>query len=397
MNPVRSLCTWSDAFDVVTTEFSALPAVVIPIKEANGLVAVEALPALNDLPAYASSAMDGWAVCGSGPWRVRGEVATGRQSSTELTDSECLKISTGGVIPIGCTAVIPWEDVTVNDDVVTGTVELGANIRPAATEAAKGEVLLDAGTRLTPTFLGLLAASGYDTVPVITRPRVTVILLGDELVQTGLPKDGKIRDALGVQLPSFLASCNADIVTADFITDDTEVIVAAFESAFRSSDFVISTGGTADGPKDFAKFVIEHFGMEFLVDRVRMRPGYHFLLAAASHAGRRIPYIALPGNPQSAIAALSSFGIPLLARLGGAAPASLTEVKLGVELTTPRDFARLVPGRILDGAFMPSGYLGSAMLRGLAASDGFALVAPGLNPSGATAHWIPLPFLSPRG
>jgi molybdopterin molybdotransferase len=201
-----------------------------------------------------------------------------------------------------------------------------------------------------------------------------------------------IRDSLGVQLPSFLRRCGAEVVSVEFLPDEPGVIAAAFAAALEHADFVISTGGTADGPKDFAKFVIEHFEMKCLVDRVRVRPGYHFLLAKAHLGSRKIPYIALPGNPQSAIAALSSFGVPLLAVMSGLTAQTPQEIQLAAEISTPKDFARLVLGTVTAGTFTAGDYLGSAMLRGLADSAGFALVAPGTNPAGSAAHWIGLPF-----
>ncbi len=392
MNPQRTLCTWAETFEAVTTCVASLAPETIGLREASGRITASPLLALSALPAYATSAMDGWAVSGEAPWRIIGEVATGTASNVKLEIGQCLKISTGGVVPAGCTSVVPWEDAQVENDTLQANTELGTNIRPAATEAVVGDVIVDADTRLVPTHLGLLAAVGIDSVIVRPRPRIAVLLLGDELIHEGLPHDGKIRDALGVQLPAFLEACGAEVTMLTFLEDDPEVIAKAFAQAFECADLVISTGGTADGPKDFAKFAIEHFDMDFIVDRVRMRPGYHFLLATKKVEGREVPYIALPGNPQSAIASLTSFGIPLIDVLAGLSPQWPTEVTISSAFSTPPNFARVVLGRVENGVFSQGEYLGSAMLRGLAASDGFALIAPGDNPAGAPAHWLPLPF-----
>lgn len=392
MNPRFTLCTWFETFSHITTHFSALASESLSLSAAAGRVVAHPLSALADLPAYATSSMDGFAVAGEGPWRIVGEVATGRSSDYVLSAGECLRISTGGVIPAGCTAVIPWEDAHEVADFVSGGVEPGANIRPAATEAAQGDVLIEAGTSLLPTHIGLLAATGHDSISVVRRPRVSVLLLGDELIHQGLPHSGMIRDSLGVQLPSYLETCGADVVMLSFLKDDPESIKAAVAQAVDQSDLIITTGGTADGPKDFAKFIIESFSMDFVIDRVRMRPGYHFLLSTLTTSERTIAHIALPGNPQSAIASLTSFGVPLLDVMSGRTPKPPVDVVLGKATSTPAEFARLILGHVVDGVFSEGAYLGSAMLRGLAASDGFALVPPGNHLAGAPAHWIALPF-----
>lgn len=129
-----------------------------------------------------------------------------------------------------------------------------------------------------------------------------------------------------------------------------------------------------------------------MIDCVKVRPGYHVLLAKVSHAGRAIPFLALPGNPQSALAALYSFGKPLISTLLGASDFDITEVELSSSLNTPAGFSRLVPGRLNGKEFTQTEYLGSAMLRGVAHAQGFALISPGVNPAGSNARWIPFAF-----
>jgi molybdopterin molybdotransferase len=126
-----------------------------------------------------------------------------------------------------------------------------------------------------------------------------------------------------------------------------------------------------------------------VIDCVKVRPGYHVLLACLSRKSREIAFLALPGNPQSALAALYSFGEPLIGSLLGASDKQLAEVELISSMTTPEGFSRLVPGTINGKVFTPTAYLGSAMLRGVAHAQGFALISPGVNPASATARWIP--------
>jgi molybdopterin molybdotransferase len=127
-------------------------------------------------------------------------------------------------------------------------------------------------------------------------------------------------------------------------------------------------------------------------DCVKVRPGYHVLLARLSKKPRDIAFLALPGNPQSALAALYSFGEPLIGSMLGASKKVSSEVELTSPLTTPEGFSRLVPGTINGKVFTPTAYLGSAMLRGVAHAQGFALISPGVNPAGSKARWIPFAF-----
>lgn len=333
--------------------------------------------------------MDGWAVSGDGPWKLIGEVATGIASKQVLHYGQCLAIATGGVIPRGTTAVIPWEKATENNDEISGEIELGANLRPAGMESKVSDLLASMGTRITPPMAGLFAAAGHDRVAVTVQPRVAIFFLGDELIHEGIPTDGAIRDALGPQIPAVLSSMGATIFSAKFVKDDLDTLNLEIAKTLEYVDIVITTGGTADGPRDFVKPALKNLGATLLIDCVKVRPGYHVLLASVAAGGRDLAFLALPGNPQSALAALYSFGKPLIDSFLGASQEVLAEIELSSSLTTPEGFSRLVPG-ILDGkVFSPTEYLGSAMLRGVAHAQGFGLIRPGVNQAGSTARWIP--------
>lgn len=381
--------TWDQAFDISSRSFSKLAADQVTLKDAIDRYTAEDVLSLCDLPAFETSSMDGWAVSGDGPWKLIGEVLTGKVSSDVLHYGQCLAIATGGVIPQGTTSVIPWEKASEKDGQIFGEIEVGANIRPAGMESKTGDVLVTAGTRITPPMAGLFAATGHDAIKVVAQPRVAIFFLGDELIHSGVPLDGAIRDSLGPQLPSLLTKMGATIFSAGFIKDDLDVLNAEIAKVLDSVDLIITTGGTADGPRDYVKPALKNLSATMVIDCAKVRPGYHVLLARLSRKSRDIAFLALPGNPQSALAALYSFGEPLIGSLLGASEKKLAEVELISSLTTPEGFSRLAPGRINGKVFTPTAYLGSAMLRGVAHAQGFALISPGVNPAGATARWIP--------
>jgi len=379
--------TWDEAFDIASKSFAHLGSETVLLSSAFGrTLAVDAV-SLCDLPAFETSAMDGWAVCGPSPWKVIGEVATGKASEQTIGNQECMKISTGGVVPKGATSVIPWEIAHEDAGSITGVIDLGANIRPAGVESNKNDILFVAGTRLNSPMVGLLAATGHDKLVVRRKPRIAIFFLGDELLHTGVPTDGAIRDALGPQLPAMIEGFGADVVFARFVKDDLDTLNSQIAESLHDADMIITTGGTADGPKDYVKFAISQLRGRYLLDCVKVRPGYHILLATIEHDDRHIAFLALPGNPQSAIAALTSFGRPVINSLLGAPTMPPSAIQLAQEFKTQEGFSRLVPGNLEGSTFTPTGYLGSAMLRGVAQASGFALVDPG----GKSARWLELP------
>lgn len=344
---------------------------------------------LCDLPVFETSSMDGWAICDDGPWEIIGEVVTGTKSIQSLEAGQCIAISTGGVIPNGTTAVIPWEKVSNKDGYIIGDIDPGANIRPSGAECKKGDFLFSVGTLVNPPMAGLFAATGHDLIEVFKKPRVAIFFLGDELIHSGISSDGAIRDALGPQLPTIIKNMGALVMSTQFVKDDLTKLKNEITKVLDSVDIIISTGGTADGPRDYVKPVLEHFGATMIIDCVKVRPGYHMLLANINHGNRELPFLALPGNPQSALAALASFGTSLINAFFNSKPLLLKEIKITSEINTPEGFSRLVPGNLDGNLFTPTKYLGSAMLRGVANAQGFALINPGINSAGANARWIP--------
>lgn len=255
-----------------------------------------------------------------------------------------------------------------------------------------GDVIARAGTVVTPALAGFLAATGHDELRVALRPRVSLLLLGDELQESGIPRDGKVRDSLGPQLPGWLDRMGAEVVAQGRVPDQLDGVVEAFRKAAGSADLVLTTGGTAAGPRDHVHAAIEAAGGRLVVNRVAVRPGHPMLLATVPGVnGREVPLVGLPGNPHSAVVGLVTLACPLVASMLGRPSAALRRVPTIEELRAPAHHTRLVAGNVEDGLFVLSPYGGSAMLRGLAQSSGFAVVPEGATPAGAVVQWLPLP------
>lgn len=336
--------------------------------------------------------MDGWAVAGFGPWVIVGDALAGSPLAQPLTPGTAARIATGAVVPAGTRSVIRWEDARVAEGLVTAEPSSGSNIRQAGEECKVGDLIARVGTTVTPSLAGYLAATGHDHVDVVSRPRVHVLLLGDELQQSGIPSGGRVRDSLGPQLPGWLLRMGAEVLAGDLVADDLEAVAATLAHAARDSDLVITTGGTAAGPRDHLRAAIERNAGTILVDCVAVRPGHPMLLAElAIDDGRRVPIVGLPGNPHSAIVGLLTLAEPLIGAMLGRTRTPLAIVTNTSELRAPKDHTRLIAGNLVAGRFELSPYGGSAMLRGLAQSSGFAVVPEGTTPAGAHVQWLPLP------
>ncbi|MEU3745000.1 MULTISPECIES: molybdopterin molybdotransferase MoeA [Streptomyces] len=378
----------------------------VPLGAALGRVLAGPLLALTDLPSFDTSAMDGWAVAGTGPWTVReeGAVLAGHAPAAVLADGEAVRIATGARVPAGTTAVIRTEHSrTERGGAAPGPllhalreVRTRQDIRPRGQECRTGDRLLPAGSAVTPAVLGLAAAAGYDTLPVLPRPRVEILVLGDELLTAGLPHEGLIRDALGPMLGPWLEALGAEVLATRRIGDDAEELYAAVTAS--TADLLVTTGGTAAGPVDHLHRVLDAAGATLLVDGVKVRPGHPMLLARlAGQEPRHL--VGLPGNPLAAVSGLLTLAEPLLATLMGCArePHSAPGVPVQDEIQGHPHDTRLVPVVRRAGRAVPLHYNGPAMLRGIAAADGLAVVPPDGARPGQALEILGLPWPTAAG
>jgi molybdopterin molybdotransferase len=357
---------------------------------------VEDLVALSDLPVADTSAMDGWAVSGGPPWRVVGDLHAGHLLQDRLVEGECIGIATGAVVPEGADAVVPVEH-SVRDLTGVRPVDSGGgfpvrtHIRYAGEEARRGDVLLPAGTVVTPPVVGLAAAVGHDTLLVTPPAVVDVLVLGGELSRSGQPEPGLTRDALGPQMPAWLAALGAHLRSTQRLADRLPGLTEAL--ATSPADVVVTTGGTGAGPRDHVRSAVLRAGGRVLVESVHVKPGHPMLLAALP--GDRW-LVGLPGNPLAACAALLTLLQPLLGGLRGSPTVPpMTATTASAERHRPGDGHRLLPVRRgPDGVAVVLPSCGSAMLRGLAQATGLAVVPPQGAGAGDEVEYLPLPWQS---
>jgi molybdopterin molybdotransferase len=379
---------------------AAPPPVRLPLAEADGRTLAEPLVTLTDLPAFATASIDGWAVRGDGPWRPVGRVLAGETAGPLEADGTCVEIATGAMVPAGTTALVRVENSTTDAaGLVSGVPKAGPEWRQAGEEAARGEELLAAGTPVDPAVLGLAASCGYDTLPVRPAPRAALLVFGDELLTSGPPGAGRVRDALGPLVPAWLRRCGAH-VDADAVVgpveDTLDAHLAAVRAGLAVADVVCTTGGTMHGPVDHLHPALAELGAEYVVNTVAVRPGFPMLLARVAGPDGRPRFLAgLPGNPQSAVIALASLVGPLLAGLHGRELPVLSSVELAAPVPGRGAYTHLaLVATDRHGRARPVGHVGSAMLRGLAGAAGFAVIRPDTaGAAGDRVPFLPLPLL----
>ncbi|MFB7510378.1 molybdopterin molybdotransferase MoeA, partial [Streptomyces broussonetiae] len=309
--PLRAARDWERARAIARScAGQPLPAVPRTLADALGHALAEPLLALTDLPSFDTAAMDGWAVTGPGPWRLAGAGVLAGAQPGPLGPGSAVPIATGARVPSGATAVLRREHGEADAgqgllyDRCPGPVCEGQDIRPRGQECRSGEPLLPAGTAVTERVLGLAAAAGYDRLTVHRRPSVELLVLGDELLGEGVPRGGRVRDALGPLLAPWLRRCGAELIGHHRIADDP----GPLRDAVRRSpaDVVLTTGSTAAGPVDFLHDTLRSVGARLLVDSVAVRPGHPMPLAElpATADGRARRLVGLPGNPLAAVSGL---------------------------------------------------------------------------------------------
>jgi molybdopterin molybdotransferase len=381
---------------LLAAQATPLPPQNLPLRDALGCLLAADLTALGDLPAADNSAMDGWAVAGSPPWRVMADLPVGRLYGHRLQAGQCVRIATGATVPDGTDAVVPVEDsMTGASGVRPTTVRwpepggLRSHIRRTGEEASRGDSLLPAGTIVTPPVVGLAAAAGNDTLLVVPTATVDVFILGDELLDAGVSGAGQTRDALGPQLPGWLHSFGVAPRTVRRLPDNLAVLTAALTAS--DAHVLVTTGGTSVGPRDHVRAAVEQSGGCLLVDGVDVKPGHPMLLA--SLPGDRW-LVGLPGNPLAACVTMLTLIEPLLTALHGRQPRPQGRVLLATaEPGRLGDGHRLLPVALAgDGTAVVQPSCGSAMLRGLAAATGLAVIDPSGAAAGQEVRYLALPW-----
>lgn len=311
-----------DAQRDVLAAVAPLPPERVPVWSASGLVLAEDVVSAHDVPPFANSAMDGFAVRHAdivsvpATLAVSEDVAAGHVAGGAVMAGTAIRIMTGAPIPPGADTVVRVEDTEADGSSVRILVAPpeGASVRVAGGDVARGGMVFTAGTRLTPAHLGVLAAVGAATPVVRRRPRVAILSTGDEVrpPETQDLQPGWIRDANRPLLTGLLGDLGVEVHDYGIVRDDAALLRTTLERAASECDAVMTSGGVSMGDYDLVKQVLAELGGVELW-KVAMQPAKPF--AFGSIGGT--PLFGLPGNPVSVMVAFEQFARPALLKMMG--------------------------------------------------------------------------------
>lgn len=412
------------------------PTETVPLAAAAGRVVADDVAVPIALPRFDGSAMDGWAVraadvaaaTAQAPVRlsVTDEARAGHPAAGALAPGTAARISTGARLPAGADSVVraedadapvPGQDADAAGDVVAVRVAVapGADVRRAGEDVGPGDGAVAAGELLHAGRIALLAGAGVTTLRCRRRPRVTLVVTGDEVASgpadggeattgpadgaeatTGPADGGEVHDVNGPALRALLTAAGADVVATVRVGDDREATRRAFAAA--EGDVVVSCGGVSVGPHDHVRPALMALGAEERIGAVALQPGKPTWLGLLPGPAGPRPVVALPGNPGAAVACAVLLAVPLLHACEGRPPALPRYARLAAGTHGDERRVRALRSTL---TWAPDGAVVATVLDGqqphrlgpLARTDALALVPPSAGPlaAGTVVEVVPLP------
>jgi molybdopterin molybdotransferase len=364
------------------------PVETVALADARGRVPAQPVTAPHDLPGFARSTVDGFAVRAAdtygaseglpSPLDVIGAVEMGRVPEIAAAPGGAIAMPTGGVIPDGADAVVMVE---YTQEAMPGTIEVTRPVAPgdglvrADEDARAGGELLGAGRPLRAQDLGLLAAAGVTEVRVHARPRVAIVSTGDEVVDpsTVTLEVGQVRDATAPALAALVRDAGGEPDLCGIVPDEREALDRTLRDAVATSDVVVISAGSSVGARDETAAVVAGLGAPGIwAHGIALRPGKPTLLAECDG----VPVVGLPGNPRSALVVFRLVGMPVVRLVGGITqPVAEPTVRARLARDVPSASGRLdvVQVALRDGVATPL-FGASALLTVLTEADGYLLV-----------------------
>lgn len=374
---VETTLAWVDA----KTAFP-LPAELAPLRQAAGRVLAADIVSPCDVPGFDRGMMDGYALragetSGAGQYQrmeftLLGDSFPGRPFAGEVGPGQAIRIMTGAPVPAGADAVLPAEHAAEENGKLYALEELtpGKHIGRRGEDIVAGTTVLIAGRRLRPQDVGLLSSIGCAEIAVVRRPRVRIVITGNELLASGSqPQAAHIIDANGPMLAALVARDGGLVDLSPIVPDDP---AAVREALLADADVILVSGGSSVGLEDHAPRLLAELG-EVAIHGVAMRPSSP---AGMGTIGRKLVFL-LPGNPVSCLCAYDFFagrGIRRLGCLSTNWPYATEKLPLARKLVSQVgrvDYARV---QIINGGVEPISISGAALLRSTTDASGFVVI-----------------------
>ena len=395
----EAMLSVEDALERILHYFHPLEAERTPLLDAIGQALAEDALASHDIPPLDNSAMDGYALQAADVFgasarnpitlKVAGSIAAGELPTLDVTPGGVVRIMTGAPVPNGADAVVPFEDTDEMERRAAGAplseisiryqVSVGDDIRPAGQDVRKGESVLQAGTMLRPSEIGVLASLGYDAVSVFRRPVVAILATGNELLEPGAPyQPGMIYNSNTYSIAASVRRYGGVPKLIGIARDNLDSMNASLRDGL-DSDMLVTSAGVSKGDYDMVKDVLSQHG-EIDFWSVRMRPAKPLAFGILNaDEGRKVPLLGLPGNPVSALVAFEQFGRAAIRRMLGKPDAPKPTITAILDdpihnADSRRVYARAVIRRE-NGIYRASltGDQGSNLLTSMARANGLAI------------------------
>jgi molybdenum cofactor synthesis domain-containing protein len=363
------------------------------IADAVGAVLADDVVAAEDVPPFANSAVDGYAVrsadVAAAPTRLRvvAEVAAGWSTDRVVASGEAIRIMTGAPMPAGADASVMVEDTErdLDDVVVNKAVSKGDSIRGVGEDVRVGTELFSAGTVVRPAVAGVLASINARRVRVVRTPRVAVLSTGDELINDGSAlRPGQIRESNKTMLLPLVTEAGCEAIDLGVVRDDEAALEAVLRDAAASYDAIVTSGGVSMGEYDVVKAVLSRIAdMRWM--QIAIKPAKPFAFGLIASGDKRTPVFGLPGNPVSSMVSFELFARPALRKMRGHSVLDRTTVLAIADDGLPRrpdgktHYMRVFGAFGADGRYHISsvGAQGSHQLAATSLADAIAIVPDG--------------------
>ncbi|MEV6214067.1 NTP transferase domain-containing protein [Nocardia sp. NPDC051833] len=374
----------------IAAELTPLVAYEAELGEVSGAALAAPIVAAGALPRFDVSAMDGYAVCGDGPWQLRRDIGfAGGARPVGLLPGEAVRIATGAHVPDGTTSVLRDEFADVTGDALTRRPDtpIRGDVRARGEDQMVGDLLAPAGTRVTAA-LRSAAASVEVTAGLVRGPvRARIVMTGDEIRSTGPLQAGQTRDSIGPVLPDLLAGLGVTVIDRVHLRD-TDHGFDDMLTATAGFDLLVVVGATGGGAADQLRSAIARAEARVVVPRLAMRPGGSTVVAELP-AGPTV--LGLPGNPFAAIAVLLALTPAIVAARTAAPPPRPVYGPLHNATETAGPVQRITPARYVpEGGWTADTSVRTAHLAGLIDRDGLVIVPPDAT-DGTIVEFLPLP------
>lgn len=368
------------AFDILEAFPVDLRKINLPLFKARNHVLAESLHSKIDMPPFPQATMDGYALAlhGALEYSIVGEIKAGDGNAVVLESGEAVKIFTGAAVPESAKAVIQIEKVSVQENklLLAEPIAVGTNIRPQGAQIKTGDVALEQGSFLNPAAVGFLAGLGFTEVCVFEKPKVAVVVTGNELAKAGEKLAyGKVYESNSVMLQSALDDAGFERVNLYEIPDDFEATQSVLAQAIAHNDVVLVSGGISVGDYDFVGKALETLGVNQLFYKVDQKPGKPLY---AGNLNQKIIF-ALPGNPAASLTCFYVYVKPMLQKLAGMAQqfgfAQVRKLSNDYEVANVRDL--ILKAKICGENVTILPHQDSAMLDSFAVADALVYLQNG--------------------